>query len=723
MDADGVNKSVGCEDTFGEVQGTRNKADLAEGTHVHRYIILGLIGKGGMGAVYKAYDPELDRNIALKMLSCSPQQGQTVSVPQARLMREAQALAKLNHPNVVFVFDVGTYEEGVYIAMEYVEGKTFREWIKDHHPTQKEITEVMLAAGKGLQAAHLEGIVHRDFKPENLLVGKGGQVKVLDFGLARAADFENLPLESSVPVAELDLQAQDQMLSQPLTQVGTLIGTAAYMAPEHFLFQELDEKTDQFSFCITLFEALYGKRPFAGNNQVDLAQSVTQGLIQIPDGVSVPDWMGNIIQRGLSVTKEDRFPSMGHLLQELENDPRQVLLARRQKQVRFVLFLVIAMLPFVVWYFFVVSQESCTGAEKKRIGVWDNEVKQEVNQAFVKTNLVYAPDTFVRVEKNLDSYLDHWASQYTSACTASREHGEPVDIMVLKMGCLERQLKVVAALIRLFRSADSTVVAKAVRATSSLSDLSNCQDVGALQSRIDPPKDNQTKARVELVRENLFRVEAFEKAGKYQEGLKLSQQAWKQAQETLYRPVHAEAMFWLGFLQERIGDYVSAKKSLENAAFLAVKSGHGEIRAKALIQLLWVVGYRLVQLEEAMKLNRWTEAAVVNWGDREQESWWLNTLGLVLWKKGDYEPALKHIQQSRNIREKALGPKHPDVAASLNNIALVLWQKGEFGNSFEYFRRSLETFQATLGPAHPDVATCLTNLGSAYTHKAISETP
>ena len=178
------------EDTLGDVQIWNKGADLKEGTRIDRYQILELIGKGGMGAVYKAYDPELDRSIAIKILTLRPHQGETASRPQARLMREAQALAKLNHPNVVAVHDVGTYEEGVYIAMEYVKGKTLREWLEEERPTQKEIIRVLSRAGKGLQAAHAEGVIHRDFKPDNLLIGDQDQVKVLDFGLARAAGAE-----------------------------------------------------------------------------------------------------------------------------------------------------------------------------------------------------------------------------------------------------------------------------------------------------------------------------------------------------------------------------------------------------------------------------------------------------------------------------------------------------------------------------------------------------
>ena len=289
------------EDTIGEIATTPKAIDLAEGTRIHRYLIIRLIGKGGMGAVYQAYDPELDRRIAIKMLTVSPQADETASVPHARLMREAQALAKLNHPNVISVFDVGTHQDCVYIAMEYVAGKTLRDWLGETNPTRQEIIEVFLAAGKGLQAAHAEGIIHRDFKPENLLVGENGQVKVLDFGLARAAGSEKLgpaPEAMEAMQSPIDSTASERLLTTPLTQVGAWIGTPLYMAPEHFTQGELDHHTDQFSFCVSLFEALYGQRPFSARNIRELGENISEGRLVIPEDNSVPGWMSQIVIKG-----------------------------------------------------------------------------------------------------------------------------------------------------------------------------------------------------------------------------------------------------------------------------------------------------------------------------------------------------------------------------------------------------------------------------------------
>src|SRR3954462_11304837 len=162
-----------------------NEAGLAKGATLGRYVILGLLGRGGMGEVYAAFDPELDRKIAIKLLRARPGTGADASQGQTRLLREAQAIARLSHPNVVVVYDVGTFEESVFIAMEFVEGSTLGYWLHAETRAPREVLEVFAAAGRGLAAAHAAGIIHRDFKPENVMLTKDGQVRVMDFGLAR----------------------------------------------------------------------------------------------------------------------------------------------------------------------------------------------------------------------------------------------------------------------------------------------------------------------------------------------------------------------------------------------------------------------------------------------------------------------------------------------------------------------------------------------------------
>jgi eukaryotic-like serine/threonine-protein kinase len=282
---------------------------LPRGAKVGRYLLLDVLGRGGMGVVYAAYDPELDRKIAIKLVRAfSP-----TPVAQARLLREAQAMARLSSPNVIAVHDVGTYGDRVFLAMELVEGGTLREWMRAQPPA-REILKTFELAGRGLAAAHSAGLVHRDFKPDNVLVGKDGRVRVTDFGLAR-------------PVAAADTQAtpepvpERQLLDKPLTATGTLAGTPVYMAPEQLEGHPADARTDQFSFCVALYEALHGKRPFPGSSGKDLIEAIRSGKIEQPDADSVPAWLRTILLKGLAADPAQRFASMQDLLEALSRDP------------------------------------------------------------------------------------------------------------------------------------------------------------------------------------------------------------------------------------------------------------------------------------------------------------------------------------------------------------------------------------------------------------------
>jgi len=270
-------------------------------TRLGRYTIVGPIGRGAMGAVYRATDPELSREVAVKRLHRND------PMLTERLVREARSMAQLSHPNVVQVYDVGVDGESPYIAMELVPGGSLREWLQAPR-TVREIVRAFVEAGRGLAAAHAAGIVHRDFKPDNCLVGADGRVRVTDFGLAALR-----------PIA-LDEPPPDDL---ELTRAGTALGTPAYMAPEQFLAGNIDPRTDQFSFCVALFEALYGRRPFTGKTFEELADNVIDGVLAPAPADPerrVSPAVRRIILRGLSVKPGDRFPTMDALIDELRRD-------------------------------------------------------------------------------------------------------------------------------------------------------------------------------------------------------------------------------------------------------------------------------------------------------------------------------------------------------------------------------------------------------------------
>ncbi|MFP2929901.1 protein kinase domain-containing protein, partial [Pyxidicoccus sp. 3LG] len=297
-------------------------APLERGATLARYVVLERIGAGAMGVVYAAYDPELDRKVALKVLR---PEGRQVEELRLRLVLEAQALARLSHANVVSVHDVGSHGDCVFLAMELVDGVTLAEWLKTPRSWQ-EVLRVFTEAGRGLAAAHAAGLVHRDIKPANVLVGKDGRARVTDFGMARPLN--RGPAASPRVGPDLPLSPSPSTASPPvtpLTRTGALLGTPAYMAPELLTGRRADALSDQFSFCVALHEALYGVRPFEGSSLEEVARAALEGRVRpaVP-GTKVPAWVRRAVLRGLKPRPEERYPSMEPLLAALAPPPRRV---------------------------------------------------------------------------------------------------------------------------------------------------------------------------------------------------------------------------------------------------------------------------------------------------------------------------------------------------------------------------------------------------------------
>ncbi len=315
---------------------------VAGASRIGKYVVLRQLGEGGMGVVVAAYDEELDRRVAIKLL-----RDKNPATPErrTRILREAQAMARVSHPNVVHVYEVGEVSEPgaahsqVFIAMEFIDGMTLASWQQQPERTWEEILVLYTAAGQGLLAAHQSGLVHRDFKPENVLVGSDGRPRVADFGLARSG--EGGVSGSHAPLGQEDLlehgsspSSPGQLLRSPLTQDGTIMGTPLYMSPEQHQGIRTDSRSDQFSFCAALYEALYKTQPFAGETLGELRVSVMAGRVKPPpSGSAIPRPIHSAILRGLSTDPAQRFESMKELLAAISfnssADPAAVPLSRR----------------------------------------------------------------------------------------------------------------------------------------------------------------------------------------------------------------------------------------------------------------------------------------------------------------------------------------------------------------------------------------------------------
>ena len=289
---------------------------VAPGTSIGRFTVVGPLGRGGMGTVVSARDPRLDREVAIKLVSGGGDAEGAAG--RDRLLREGRAMAKLRHPNVVAVYEVGEHLGQVYLAMEQVDGGTLRHALRELRARGgadwRAVLDLFIAAGRGLAAAHERGMVHRDFKPENVLVDDSGRVLVADFGL----------VDTSESLAALDGD-EGVAVHERLTLGGVVAGTPAYMAPEQHRGQPVDPRADQFSFCVALYEALYGELPFAGDTRRSYVDAVTRGEIRLsPPQRSVPRWLRDTLARGLAADPEARYPSMDALLAELGADPKRL---------------------------------------------------------------------------------------------------------------------------------------------------------------------------------------------------------------------------------------------------------------------------------------------------------------------------------------------------------------------------------------------------------------
>ncbi len=679
----------------------RPDAPLERGASLGRYIIVDRVGEGGMGVVYAAYDPELDRKVAIKLLQTGGSGSQS-SGGRERLIREAQALARLSHPNVVHVHDVGTHGERVFMAMELIEGRSLREWLREAPRTWREVAAAFVSAGRGLSAAHAAGLVHRDCKPDNLHIGQDGRVRVLDFGIARQLESEGTePFEGIAPTTDR------LSLSAPLTQVGTVLGTPSYLPPEVLEGKPADPRSDQFSFCVSLYEALYGVRPFPGN--LSRADPRRWTLREPAQETKVPSWLRRVMLRGLSLSPDQRYPSMDALLEDLGRDPR----VKQRKWLMGAAMTGVASLVGGGVYVQVRSQPvPCQGLEQGLERIWNPSTRQALQSAFLATEKGFAGSAWSSTQNVLEAYAGAWVAMRHDACAATRIRGEQSDeVLSLRMACLDRRLQSFQALTELFAKPDGELVQNATRAASALPGLDLCANVGALRAPVPPPEGREAQVQAEALRKQLAEGQALLDAGRYQPGLELAKSAVESARALAYRPLEAEALELLAGLQLKTGDLKAAEETLYKAVWAAEAGRHDLVAGSASTRVVTVATY-----QARNELGRhWAEHARAALervgGDAQIEANLLNTLGAMALREGRAEDGLAHFEEALALRVKVYGPDHPDVAGVHNNIGLVLSNLRP-RDALPHLEKSLAIFERALGPDHPDTTKALTNVGT-----------
>ncbi len=707
-------REVTTEGDTSEPTGADDGRVLGRGAAVGRYVILGKLGAGGMGAIYEAYDPELDRRLAIKLLHPRrrPRGGRRVERDRTRLLREAQAMARLSHPNVITVHDVGTFEDRVFVAMELIDGGTLPEWIEGEKPKWDAILRVLVAAGRGLAAAHSAGLIHRDFKPDNVLVARNGRVVVMDFGLARddtsdgtsEATPERIDRTGSIP-------EPTGALSTDLTGAGDVLGTPAYMSPEQHLSQGADARSDQFGFCVAAFEVLHGVRPFAGDTPAAIAMQAAKGDFQAPSGSPVPGWVQRVLDRGLAPRSAERWPSMDALVDALDRDP-----VARRRRIAWGLagLLTVGGASAAVILLAQEKAQFCAGAGDRLAGQWDAGRREQMKSAFVATGRGYAESTLATAEAALGAYATAWADMHTEACEATHVHGEQsTELLDRRMACLDRRRAALGTLVSSFTRADEEVLHNAVEMLETLPPLAPCADRERLLANLPSPQNPDTAAEVAAIRDLLDEARTLDAAGKGADGLARAQEADKRALAIGYTPVGAEAKLALGRLLATVGRYDEGEASVREAIVLAEIAHEDAVRGDAWLELAWIVGVQRAKPVDAVKLLALAEGAVRRLGPGQDER--MATLaqskGAILQRLGDTKAAIAAYRESLSLWERWGGGDHRRVANVLTLLGTLLAPRGEFEAAMSAHQRALQIYDAKLGHEHPSRATVIHNMG------------
>jgi tetratricopeptide (TPR) repeat protein len=649
-----------------------------------RYQLLAALGAGGMGIVQAAFDRELDRKVALKFLVADAEDGDEDRA-RARLQREARALAQLAHPNVITVHDVGVLDGDVFVAMELVDGENLRQWLASAPRTLAAKLDVLRQAGEGLAAAHAAGFVHRDFKPENVLVGKDGRARVTDFGLARAIDDGDEPIGGDAPARR----------PPSVTRTGVRAGTPAYMAPEQKLGHPADARSDLYSYCVTAHEAVTGTRPAPGG----------------PTARRPPRWLDRVLARGLREAPEARWPSMRALLDAMARARPAPL---RTAGV-LAAFLAVGLVAVAMHR---PAPAVCTGAESAWGQAWDPSRADAVRAAFLRSGRPSAPFALGQVARAMEDYRAGWISMHRNTCEATHVRGEQSEALLdLRMRCLDDRRKQVDALARVLADADGNVVDRSISATMALPPTLDCANTQALSATVPPP-DGAHRASVDALGDRLAESNALEYAGQYDRGLAIARPALEAARATGYAPLVDKLLLATGRLALGANDLPGSEALLHEAAATALDAREDLIAADAWTVLVRVVGMLGGRIAEAKVYGRYAEAAIRRaGGDPEREATRLRYVGIVVSRREHkLEAGRELIERARAMFASSRGPRFDfDVASCDEGIAGIEFDRGHPDVALPLFRRVAEVREHLFGENHPSVAVALVNVGETLT--------
>ncbi len=697
---------------------------------VDRWVLLERLGSGGMGEVHAAFDLKLERRVAIKFLRLLP--GQDPQAARNRLAREAQAMAQIRRPaNVVEVYDAGAEGERVYLVMEYIKGPTLAEWQQEER-TRDEILAVYLQAGQGLAAIHAVNLVHRDFKPANAFVtaGEAGSthVAVGDLGLAFATE----------PGAERPDSVDTESALHPakaLTATGTQLGTIQYMAPEQLRGEKADARSDQFAFCVSLYEALCGKRPFheARSAPAKLLAAMERGMpaARQKNGKPLPAHVERVLRRGLSMDPTARFPDIRTLLVELAPRPRRLWpwVTAGVMAPALVLALLLLLLRGDA------PPARCeTEAARELDGIWDADVQTRLRERIATNGGTSLGRAWATLDRLLHDQSAEWQSARAEVCEQERaaaSNRPPDRMLTLRRECLRKNRRTLAQVSQAWLARGSEIgpnpVARLYGDAEALHKLRACSAdnvalMASSRSEVSAPADPARQEKLTSLGDKLADIESLEREGKYEVAEERARETLTAAEELNNEPLLAEAKFRLGHVLTYLEKHEEAAPLLESATVLAATH---DMKTLAVDFWLYRLKHAIVALEDTNLAHSWTEVTkyfLLLTGDFGRDNIWQaeyeEALGLLASREARHEEATKHHEEALRIRRDITGPGGEDLDAiqlskSLNNLANVKRVAKEYDQATQLYEKALGLREQVFGRDHLLVGEVLFNLGVA----------
>lgn len=671
-------------------------------TVLGRWHLLARLGRGAMGTVYEAYDPKLDRKVAVKVLhSMTPE---LEAARRVRLHREAQAMARVKHPNLVEVYDVFADEPQPYVVMELVAGTTLRTWQESGERGWREVVRVYLEAARGLAALHAIGLVHRDFKPENAMVDGQGRVLVVDLGLVFAERIDDD--QTSPPSA--------------LTRDGLLVGTLSYMSPEQLDGKQSDARSDVFGLCAALYEAVYTTRPYIGDTPETLLADIQQRSPSLqPNPRGAPRWLGRALVRGLAFQSDKRFPDMQALVAALERG-----LARRRQFALGVSLLAVVALAALSPQLFDRSVDPCRSIDTELTGVWDDSQEQDLRRRFLAQGLPQAEREWSHLAASIHASRDHWTRLRRQTCPELRE-ATPAPSALQRSRCLEDALLFMKRLTEGYLEMTSV---EALHARAVAAELAaRIQRCAQISPEHAPPARPELDVSIQAA---LIAAEAEQTMGRLAQAQESAETAVALAEQTDLDVARAEALHRLGRIVGLRRRTRAALAHLHAASRAATRANRA---ATGLDADLFAAKLKIIDLGDTEALDDEIETmndALIGlqragYDVRARRAELDEVRGFAARLRGQAAATIGHFARALRIRGESLAtswtspcPRLPtvtipdglhdqadnpvDVIRALNNLAMATGEASEHLDCAEsIYRRALALADAHLGALHP----------------------